>query len=106
MSHVRPKWRTLFRFSIVVSLASAALAQSDYGSIGGFVKDSSGGVVPKAKVSVKNESNGQSVTTTTNDSGYYVATNLQPGFYAVAAEAPGFKKFDSTHNKLDANSAL
>jgi hypothetical protein len=90
----------------VLFLTISAFGQSDYGSIGGFVKDSSGAVVPKVKVSVKNEANGQVVTAITNDAGYYVSTNLQPGYYSVTAEAAGFKKFDSTRNKLDANSAL
>jgi len=87
-------------------LALAAYGQSDYGSIAGFVKDPSGGVIPKAKVDVKNEATGADHPVTTNDSGYYVVPNLPPGFYSVAAEAAGFKKFETTHIKLDANSAL
>ena len=87
-------------------LALAAYGQSDYGSIAGFVKDPSGGVIPKSKVNVKNEATGAEHPVTTNDSGYYVVPNLPPGFYSVSAEAPGFKKFDKTHIKLDANSAL
>ena len=87
-------------------LALAAYGQSDYGSIAGFVKDPSGGVIPKAKVDVKNEATGADHPVSTNGSGYYVVPNLPPGFYSVAAEAPGFKKFETTHIKLDANSAL
>lgn len=33
-------------------------------------------------------------------------TNLPPGVYTVTVEAAGFKKFESTHNKLDPNSTL
>jgi hypothetical protein len=106
MSQVRLNGRALFCLAAVLFFTSTAFSQSDYGSIGGFVKDSSGAVIPKVKVSVKNEANGQIVTGVTNDAGYYVATNLQPGYYSVTAEAAGFKKFDSTHNKLDANSTL
>jgi len=82
------------------------MAQSDVGSIGGFVRDPSGGVVPKAKVVLKNEATGEEHTATTNDSGYYTVTNLPPSLYTMTAEAAGFKKFASTHNKLDPNSAL
>jgi len=87
-------------FSVVV------MAQSDVGSIGGFVRDPSGGVVPKAKVVVKNEATGEEHPATTNDSGYYNVTNLPPSQYAVTVEAPGFKKFDSTHNRLEPSTAL
>ena len=42
--------------ALVLLLAtSLAFAQSDSGSISGFAKDSSGAVVPKAKVVVSNE---------------------------------------------------
>lgn len=33
-------------------------------------------------------------------------TNILPGVYAVSIEAQGFKKFDSTNNKLDPSAAL
>ncbi len=105
MRHVR----TRLHFALLAGLLScgaAAFAQTDIGSIGGFVKDPSGGVIPKAKVVVKSEATGQEHPLTTNDSGYYIVPNLAPGFYTVTAEAAGFKKFDSTHNKLDSNSAL
>jgi hypothetical protein len=106
MCRVRSMRVLLRAFVVCALLALVAFAQSDYGSIGGFVKDPSGGVVPKAKVVVKNEATGQDHQVNTNESGYYTVPSLQPGFYTITAEAPGFKKFDSPHNKLDANSAL
>jgi hypothetical protein len=87
-------------------LCAAAIAQSDFGSIVGFVKDPTGGVIQKARVTIKNEGTGEIRSMVTNDSGHYTATNLPPGEYALTAEAPGFKKFESTHNKLDPNSTL
>lgn len=102
---MRPVW--VLRALLLGALLSViAMAQSDVGTIGGFVRDPSSAVVPKAKVVIKNEGTGEERTATTNDSGYYTATNLPPGFYAVSVEATGFKKFESTHNKLDPNSAL
>ena len=85
---------------LAVVCAAVALAQSDLGSISGFVRDPSAATVPNAKVTVKNET-GLERQTTTNESGYYVVTNVPPGLYSVAVEASGFKKFDSTNNKLD-----
>ena len=83
--------------------SGVSFAQSDLGSIVGFVRDPSGATVPKAMVLVKNEATGTERRTETNESGYYVVTNLPPGFYSVSMEARGFKKFEVTHNKLDPN---
>ena len=90
----------------VVFLSSSGYAQSDYGSITGFAKDPSGAVVPNAKVTVKNEGTGEERSSLTNDSGYFVVPNLQPSYYTVTAEVSGFKKFVSSHNKLNPNSTL
>src|SRR5215475_11052469 len=93
--------------SLIALLASiSAFAQSDYGSISGFAKDPSGAVVPRAKVTVRNEGTREERTTSTNESGYYVVTNLPPSLYTVSVEASGFKKFTTEHNKLDPNSTL
>lgn len=81
------------------------LAQSDLGSIRGFVKDPSGAVVPAAKVTARNAT-GLERRTTTNESGYYNITNIPPGFYSISIEATGFKKFETSNNKLDPGGAL
>jgi hypothetical protein len=90
---------------IVLLCCSLAFAQTDLGSISGFVKDPSGAVIPKAKVTVKNES-GLERQATSNDSGYYTITNIPPAVYTITVEVAGFKKFDSTGNKLDASASL
>lgn len=43
--------------------------------------------------------------TQTNESGFYAVSNLPPGYYSLTVEAPGFKRFVKTQNKLDANLA-
>src|ERR1039457_3729517 len=96
----------VFSVTLLLLFASLASSQTDTGSIGGYVKDPSGRVIPKATVTIKNEGTNVIQTLTSNEAGYYVAPNLQPGNYAVTAEAPGFKRFESRQNKLDANSAL
>ena len=88
-------------FSVAV-----ATAQTDTGSIGGFVKDPTGGVVPKAKVTITNEGTGAAQALSSDGSGYYIAPNLPPGVYTMRAEAPGFKRFESAHNRLAPNTAL
>jgi predicted heme/steroid binding protein len=77
-----------------------AFAQSDLGRISGFINDPSGAGVPNAKVTVRNQS-GVERQATTNESGYYVISNIPAGFYTMTAEAPGFQRYESTGNKLD-----
>ena len=105
MNQACPKYA--IRFAMLASLAAGMmLAQSDYGSISGFVKDPSGAVVPKAKVTVTNEGTQEARSAATNDAGYYIFTNLPPSLYTVAVEAQGFKQTAIEHNKLEANSTL
>src|SRR5713101_8251162 len=93
----------VFFMSLVSS--GALLAQSDLGTISGFIKDPSGATVPNAKVTVRNNTAVERQVVT-NESGYYTITNLPPGLYALSAEAPGFQKFQSTDNKLDPSGHL
>jgi hypothetical protein len=92
--------------AVLLLSGAVAFAQSDLGSISGFVKDPSGAVVPKAQVTVKNEATGNERSAATNESGFYTVTNIPPGMYTVKAELAGFKKFEATHNKLDPSAAL
>src|SRR5579863_4629487 len=92
--------------AMFATLCFTLSAQSDSGAIVGFIRDPSDAVVPRAKVTLKNEATGVQRQTATNDSGYYVIPNLQPGLYAMTAEATGFKKFETTGAKLDSNSTL
>jgi len=90
---------------ILALAASLAFAQSDLGAISGFVKDPSGSTVPNAKVTVRNTS-GLERSANTNDTGYYIITNIPPGTYSITVESAGFKKFETTNAKLDSNSTL
>jgi carboxypeptidase family protein len=86
--------------AVFLLYSSIAFAQSDLGSISGYTKDPSGAVVPGAKVTVKGQS-GIERQATTNEAGYFTVTNIPPGFYTVSVEAQGFKRFESSNNKLD-----
>jgi len=100
------KWGAAVQGLILVLMSAAPVfAQSDNGSISGFVKDPTSASVPNAKVTVRNQS-GLERQAMTNESGYYVITNIPPGFYSVTVEAAGFKVSQTTNNKLDPSSAL
>jgi Carboxypeptidase regulatory-like domain len=66
--------------------------QVDRGGLTGTVKDSSGGVVPGAAVTITNLGTQQTFARTTDSSGNYVATNLPVGQYTVTFEKPGFRR--------------
>jgi hypothetical protein len=81
--------------------AASAFAQSDTAALSGFVKDPSGAVIPGATVKVRSEATGADRSTQTNADGYWIVSALQPGLYAVSAEAQGFKHLEVIHKKLD-----
>ncbi|WP_321476341.1 carboxypeptidase regulatory-like domain-containing protein [uncultured Paludibaculum sp.] len=81
------------------------LAQSDSAQVSGYVKDPAGAGIPNVSVDLRNETTGLERHATTNESGYYVVPSLPPGVYALSVEAPGFKKYVKTQNKLDPNMA-
>jgi hypothetical protein len=96
---------TVFVLFMSLGLSGILFAQSDLGKISGFVKDPSGATIANAKVTVRNNT-GVERQTTTNDSGYYVVTNVPPGLYTMVAEATGFQKYETRDNKLDPSGDL
>ena len=65
-------------------------AQGGNASLSGTVHDAHGGVIPAAKVAIKNPATGVTTNTVTNAAGLYVLTSLIPGRYALDVTAPGF----------------
>jgi Carboxypeptidase regulatory-like domain len=71
-------------------LCSPCLAQT-LGTITGEVKDSSGGLIPGATVTVVNKSTSATRTTTSNAVGLFDFPALPPGRYTITTELAGFK---------------
>src|SRR5216683_6221834 len=71
--------------------ATSTSAQAVYGSIGGTVLDSSGGMVADAKVTITDSGRNIVYSTTTNSSGAFMQSHLIIGTYKVQVEAAGFK---------------
>ena len=88
--------------ALLLSWASVAHAQFDSGQISGFVRDSSGAVIPGATVTATNEGNGQQRVVISNSEGYYVFPSLLVGAYKIAAELSGFNRFITTGVRLSA----
>src|SRR5512132_3090187 len=68
-----------------------AAAQSVSGTILGTVTDSSGSVIPNAKVTIVNEGTGLTRTVQTDANGEYTVPSLPTGRYTVITELSGFK---------------
>jgi hypothetical protein len=71
------------------------------GTILGVVKDTSGGTVPGAKITVTNTDTSEARTSTTGDDGAYRVPGLMPGHYTVRIEKDGFKTSNQTALNLD-----
>lgn len=91
-SHLKTLSTSLLALALIYSATQVNLhAQVTGGAISGTVVDTSGRVIPNARISVANTATGISRTVTTNTDGFYTAPNLLPGTYDLTFTAPGFK---------------
>ena len=84
----------LFRLAVISGILSSAIfcsAQSTSGRILGTLTDASGAAVAGANVAITDIQRGTSRTLTTDESGSYVAPDLEPGNYSIRVAARGFK---------------
>ncbi len=89
--------------------AVAASAQLESGQIAGTVTDPSGAVIPGATITVRNVATNEERTSTSNNSGLYVVTGLEPATYQVTFSSGNFRPFTAraevtvgSHVTLDA----
>jgi len=77
--------------AVLMFLPVIVLAQATYtGQLSGVVTDSSGGVVPGAKVVLVDDATNISVNTVTDDHGAYLLTGLRPATYTLRVQANNF----------------
>lgn len=83
------------RLALAVLLACAlpSAAQEFRATVSGTVADSSGAVIPNARIRVVNVETNVAVTTQSNEAGFYVVPALQPGSYRIETEVTGFKRY-------------
>jgi hypothetical protein len=73
----------------VLFLGRFASAQ-DTATLTGTVHDTTGAVLPRARIIIKNTATGSVRTVVTNSDGEYLAAALAPGQYDMTVAAPGF----------------
>ncbi len=83
----------LFFFLLAVEAPfNFAQTQRSTSGLRGAVTDTSGAVVPGAKVTLRSESEGYTRNALTNGVGVFVFLDLTPGMYDVTVRASGFKE--------------
>jgi hypothetical protein len=82
--------RWLFVLMITLVTASRAFAQFETATVVGTVKDSTGGVVPNAKVTLTNTQTGLTSERLSDANGAYEFFTVRIGTYVITAEKEGF----------------
>jgi Carboxypeptidase regulatory-like domain len=84
-----------FRLFVIVFGVAAGLvfAQGERATISGTATDSTGAVVPRVTVTVRNERTNIVNKAESNSAGLFVVPALEPGSYELTAEKQGFRAF-------------
>src|SRR6476660_7783181 len=92
---------------LLLIIPAKSFGQAVYGSIVGTVTDSTGAVVPGAKVTVTNVQKGTTANvTTSNAGGNYSVQHLIPDVYVVQIEAPSFAVAKIENVRVSADSTV
>ncbi|MGA3026874.1 MAG: carboxypeptidase-like regulatory domain-containing protein [Bryobacteraceae bacterium] len=84
-------------------LAGGLFAQSNQGAIAGLVTDTSGAIVPDAKITAKETASGTIYNTISSSAGNYIFPNVRIGTYDISAEFSGFKKWQASGVVVEIN---
>ena len=93
--------RKLVLAVLLLCTAGFLHAQEDRGRISGVVSDPTGAVVPNAIIMLRSEATGVVLSTKSDNAGSYLFELLNPALYTVQVQAPGFKKFEVQHIRVE-----
>ena len=82
--------------ALALPFANPATSQTITGRILGTVRDAQNAAIVGAKVTITDTQRNTIRTTVTNETGDYLASDLQPSKYNVLIEAKGFNSFKAT----------
>ena len=91
---------------VALCCAATLLAQTNAGSITGFVTDPQGAVVSGARVSLVSETTGAERVLSTDERGNFTFNAVPSGTYRLKVENSGFKKYERVGIALDPNGRL
>jgi hypothetical protein len=81
-------------------------AQTTSASVYGSVQDAQGGVLPGVAVNLTSRTQGNTVSTTTDDQGRFVFSIVRPDTYTLSVSLQGFKTQERTNLVVGANDRL
>jgi len=81
----------LLAIAPLLALGAIASAQTATATLKGVVSDAGGNAVPGVAVTLTNAATNLKKTFTTDDGGRFTFTFIEPGYYALEAQADGFK---------------
>lgn len=96
-------------FSVLVLMAIGSvniIGQETRGAIRGLVLDPNNAPIPGARVVVSDPSRGTSVSTTSNNEGFYQVSYLLSSRYVISVEANGFKKLQRENVLIEIGSTI
>lgn len=79
------------------------LHAQDTSSLSGTIADSSGALVPKANITLRNAATRAEIHATSNENGNFTITNLSSGVYSMHVEATGFQTTELNDIRVDPN---
>src|SRR5437899_1588615 len=85
---------------------SILFAQSYTGTISGSIKDASGGLIPRATVTITNQQTDRQASLATDLDGRYTSLPLPPGEYRVEAGLQGFRRAARTNVTVQINTTV
>src|ERR1017187_2643721 len=98
----RTELRALLLAAVLLCMAVVGFERSTKSAdLRGTVTDSTGGVIPGAKVVIVNTETGVTTDLTTNDAGIYDSVSIRPGKYRVTFSKEGFGKLVRESVTLD-----
>ena len=100
--------RVLIRLLFSFILTSFTLAQTELtGAVRGTVKEQSGGIIPNAQVTIKNDALNYHRTTTTNKDGAFIVMGLPPGnAYQIVIQASSFQPVNRSLKVISSGDSL
>lgn len=83
--------------AVLFIVSAIASGQGYFGTVSGLLTDSTGAVIPGAKVTLLDQEKGFRRNTISDNEGRYLFRSVSPGLYTVIAEMPGFEKTERTN---------
>jgi hypothetical protein len=95
-------FRSAVAMLLISAMSSFAFAQGSSAVLTGTVVDQSGGVIPGAEVTVKNDATGAEYKAVTVENGTFSIPAMTPGTYTATVSVPNFKQASIKEVKLTA----